>query len=494
MKALALLLLAAPTAAPKVELLDFTATYCPACRTMDPIVDRMKQAGYPVRRIDISAHPDLTQRFRVDLLPTFIVLRDGREVGRIVGPTPEANLRQLVRSAVPRKKSVPKTAGAPERKSTPETRLASTESLAPKRRPEDEIRLNSERPERKRPAIRGQAPSKAKPSPMSASVRVKLSNSVRTNSGSGTIIDNHPDGWALILTCAHVVNGLDTAEALVEVDLFQDGEHVTYQGRVLEHNIDADVGLITIRTEEPLPFAKIANAFAKPREGDDVFSIGCGLGEAPTMRHMNVVEVDRYDGPANIECSTVPEQGRSGGALFNKQGEIIGVCSAADEKRDEGLYAGPQAIFDILTQVGVHHLFEAESSATPERPPVLEVAGDLPDDQVLSEIRDSDALSLRDALSESGLSEVTCIIRPLDGAGKSRVVIIHQVSEEFLALLEGGSTGAEGGPTPTMLSSRTRQGETAANVRRPQLHRPLITKVRDHRTNRIPVPLLHAGK
>jgi thioredoxin 1 len=73
-------------AQPGVTVLDFTAAWCGPCRTVAPIVEALA-AQYKVRAvaIDVDHEPVLAQRFQVRSMPTLVVWRDGREVGRIIG-------------------------------------------------------------------------------------------------------------------------------------------------------------------------------------------------------------------------------------------------------------------------------------------------------------------------------------------------------------------------------------------------------------------------
>jgi thioredoxin len=72
-------------------LVDYWAAWCGPCRMMSPILHdvaskfegRMRLFG-----VDVEAHKDLWERFDLRGIPTFILFRDGKEVGRIVGAMP----------------------------------------------------------------------------------------------------------------------------------------------------------------------------------------------------------------------------------------------------------------------------------------------------------------------------------------------------------------------------------------------------------------------
>lgn len=77
---------------PGVTAVDFTAAWCAPCRTMEPIL-AMLATEYERRvrivAIDVNQEPILAERYSVRSMPTLVVLRDGREVGRIVGSRPK---------------------------------------------------------------------------------------------------------------------------------------------------------------------------------------------------------------------------------------------------------------------------------------------------------------------------------------------------------------------------------------------------------------------
>ncbi|MBL8622128.1 MAG: thioredoxin family protein [Myxococcales bacterium] len=80
--------LPAVLAARGVTLLDFTAPWCAPCHALAPVLGELA-AAYAGRAriaaIDVQDHPAVAQAFRVTSMPTLVLVRDGREVGRIVG-------------------------------------------------------------------------------------------------------------------------------------------------------------------------------------------------------------------------------------------------------------------------------------------------------------------------------------------------------------------------------------------------------------------------
>lgn len=81
-------------------LVAFTASWCPPCRTMKPVLRNLKAAGADVRIVDCSKPNAWATVYRVTALPTFVVMRDNREVWRITGIVSEQQLRSMLGSVV----------------------------------------------------------------------------------------------------------------------------------------------------------------------------------------------------------------------------------------------------------------------------------------------------------------------------------------------------------------------------------------------------------
>ena len=63
-----------------------TAPWCGSCRALTPVVEQVAATtGTRVVRARVDADEDLVDQLGVRSLPTLIAMRDGREVGRLVG-------------------------------------------------------------------------------------------------------------------------------------------------------------------------------------------------------------------------------------------------------------------------------------------------------------------------------------------------------------------------------------------------------------------------
>ena len=96
------------------------------------------------------------------------------------------------------------------------------------------------------------------------------------------------------------------------------------------------------------PASQINAEIAELEVGQPLMSFGCNDGDDPTRLDTKLVDIDRYDGPPNFVCSVDPISGRSGGGLFGIDGQLMGVCSCADRKSHEGLYAAHGAILELV--------------------------------------------------------------------------------------------------------------------------------------------------
>lgn len=432
-----LITVAAPALAqdPEIILYDFTASYCGPCKTIKPHLNNLKRQGYPIKEIDISRNPQLAARFNVKFVPTFVLLVNGQERWRDQGTECVGDIQRVLDSA--RRKIASDKPAATRPKEKPLTLLERMFNRQ-RREPPEELEV-----------VLGQEPEKARDSvekgAMAASVRIRVTYDGKVQFGSGTIVHSK-QGRSIVLTCAHIMDQAGK-DPKVQVDVFSNGKSTTYVGKVIGHDIKSDVGVITIPTSTKLPVADVVPPTEKLTKGLKVFSIGCDNGKEPSRVPAALSGVDRYLGPNNLETNLAPEHGRSGGALFDSRGRVIGVCSAADRKGNHGLYAGNRAIFEMLKKhkmvAAVYGEQVAEKDTNKKRTTLFDSDSDsTAPAQLIGELADAppfeDSLDTADALGEAsslGAAESLGSAEPFGFESASEDAIPFETAEETVVTI-----------------------------------------------------------
>jgi hypothetical protein len=229
--------------------------------------------------------------------------------------------------------------------------------------------------------------------------------------GSGTVIQCDAQG-AVVLTCGHLFRDR-TPKSIITVERFENGAPVKYGAELIDYQIeDVDIGLLLFHPNQAVPVAQVAQHVEHLAQGDPVYSMGCDHGQAPSRRDSQVTKLNRYLGSANIETAGAPVQGRSGGGLFNRRGELVGVCFAADTQLDEGLYCGISVVQDQLKKLGLLKL-PNPPDPNPENP----------------------------KRSLSGQAPTTMTVILTDSSGSTRQLTIDRPSEQLIDKMRQESQG-----------------------------------------------------
>jgi thioredoxin 2 len=88
---------AAETEASVPVLVDFWAPWCGPCRMVEPVLSQLageRSGALKVVKVNVDENPALAARYQAMSIPLLVVMRDGREVDRMVGAVPKAQIEQ----------------------------------------------------------------------------------------------------------------------------------------------------------------------------------------------------------------------------------------------------------------------------------------------------------------------------------------------------------------------------------------------------------------
>ncbi len=86
-------------------LLEFSADWCQPCKAIAPEVEafaREQEGKVKVLKLDIDKSPTIAQRLRIQSVPTFMVIAEGRVRGAVVGAIRKPKMLELVEPFLPR--------------------------------------------------------------------------------------------------------------------------------------------------------------------------------------------------------------------------------------------------------------------------------------------------------------------------------------------------------------------------------------------------------
>lgn len=413
-----------------VTLVEFTDPTCQPCRAMEPVVRRLASEKHRIQQVDVTQRPDLARQYNIVGYPTFVLFAGDREVQRFAGMTTYDDLVQMiVRGQQPQSldaQSLAAAAAPVVRGQAPEVQQAAQAAAA----------------------IASPEASSLEQRALAATVRLKVEEGEGWGVGTGTIIDTHFDEQsqqyeALVLTCGHLFKA-SGGKGKIEVDLFAAGARTPVEGELLDYDEHLDVALVSIWPGIKVTPAPIAAPSDVVRPQDAVFTVGCSSGQNPTIERSRIHAVNRYANRPNLTVGGRPENGRSGGGLFNAQGLLIGVCNADDPQDGEGIYAGPAAVHGQLDKFNLQAVYQrTPAAAATTAVATVSHQEELPAVPVASETLPVASGPVPSVPSATSASELVCILRSRDAGGQSEVLVIDGASAELIQRIvdEAKATG-----------------------------------------------------
>ncbi len=79
-------------------LIDFYADWCGPCKKMNPILNRIADQNKHVKllKIDAEKSDNIASVFKVEEIPTYVIIKNGHQVWRGVGEMDEAELQEVL--------------------------------------------------------------------------------------------------------------------------------------------------------------------------------------------------------------------------------------------------------------------------------------------------------------------------------------------------------------------------------------------------------------
>lgn len=445
---------AASAARAQNELLVFSSPFCGPCQQLKPVVAEFEHQGYPVRHVDVTQHVALASKFGVSRVPCLVMIKQGKEFARQLGGDRNTIAQLYAQAGIGPQAAAPPTVAAGAKQMPPPS-LSHTQS---RDQPRDSHEVSPQHNELAKRLLQ-------------STVRLTIDDASGRSFGTGTIIDTklHPQSQqedALVVTCGHLFRG-ESARGQITVERFTtspSGTQVVDRvvGQLLSYDLERDVALVAFRPNAKVQVAPVASQFIE-QVNSRVYTAGCNLGDDPTIWQSRVTALDRYHGPPNVETSGAPIQGRSGGGLFNERGELVGICFAADNEGDEGLYAGLASVHAELDKSGLQSVYRGQPAGmgmvdrglaqVPSRAPIARGqnppdASNFPQPPAGPPIGlapgTDDLLGSLDPAERAGLEEIgrraaerglVVIVPASEPGGKSEVIQIDRVSPQFVEAL-----------------------------------------------------------
>lgn len=86
-----------------VTLVDFHANWCGPCRTLAPVLEQVAKdvkGKATIGKIDIDNEQKTAAQFQITSVPTMILFKNGKEVGRLIGLRTADAVKEFIESAM----------------------------------------------------------------------------------------------------------------------------------------------------------------------------------------------------------------------------------------------------------------------------------------------------------------------------------------------------------------------------------------------------------
>jgi len=82
-----------------VKVIDFWAPWCPPCKIMNPIIEELEKelkGKVEFVKYNVDEEQEMSQKFGVMSIPTYVIEKDGNEVARTTGARSKEDFKSWI--------------------------------------------------------------------------------------------------------------------------------------------------------------------------------------------------------------------------------------------------------------------------------------------------------------------------------------------------------------------------------------------------------------
>ena len=85
-----------------LAIVDFWAPWCGPCRMMAPVFEETSKEIKTLKfaKLNTEEFPEIAEKYEITGIPCLIILKDGKEVDRIVGLMPKPALKEAIQEII----------------------------------------------------------------------------------------------------------------------------------------------------------------------------------------------------------------------------------------------------------------------------------------------------------------------------------------------------------------------------------------------------------
>lgn len=80
-------------------LVDFWAEWCGPCKMLTPVLEELAgdyDGKVRIAKVNVDQNPTLAQRYKVRSIPNLILIKDGEQIGQVVGALSKGELKSRI--------------------------------------------------------------------------------------------------------------------------------------------------------------------------------------------------------------------------------------------------------------------------------------------------------------------------------------------------------------------------------------------------------------